>query len=799
MTPVDPRLRAPLGVVSRRLVLLAAMNGGLAGLLVAVLGLVAWMLAHPLLPHGSGPGVSRAAGWLGVGAVAGMALSLHARFRARRRHGGWLRDAARQVESRIPESRNLVLTAAEFSGAPRPPDAKVRESILADAAALLNDGSSRVLVPLHTTGISLVGTVSLAVGLLLAVSAMGDRRGDPSGFPAPGGGPLSTAESGAQAGLDVVLRVVPPAYSGDSVQVHRNPQRVDALKGSRLELQVRLPARPGGRARGADGGETVVLETLDGRRELRYEGSGEFVGEMMLEVDGFLALERQEAVRPAGADPAPSPRRLIGLGALADPPPTVRISAPGQDLYLPDGNRVLDLEIEATDDRALRTLELLFTRVSGFGELFDFREGTIPLEITRHEPGRWTARAQWNLGELDLDRGDIVVYRAVAHDRLPGGAPGESDTWTVEILGSEAAPSGGFAGEDEMTRYGLSQQMVILLTERVREQRAVLSAERLAEEAFRLAAAQRRVRAEFVFMLGGELEDGHDHADAPGTGDAGRAEDRHDHDHDHGHGHAAGAGGAAVAGAGFDGGDARTAQELHEEAHARVDADAAEGRLAQAGRIELSRAIQAMSQAVNHLNAVDLDAALAAEARALEYLQRAFSSSRYLLRALSEREELDPGRRLSGERGSAVSARRPQVADGPDRDLAELREILGQVIRLVPGGAGPPPSGPPSAPGGRADAAASPPVPEASRLGARLLAVDPASRTLQRLSASLSGPLPPGPDGAPGRELLDVITELSRYLRTRHPPHPGTPSIHGLRHMEGAWAEALQRAGAGSR
>ncbi|CAN5699929.1 hypothetical protein BH23GEM11_BH23GEM11_19710 [soil metagenome] len=780
MTPVDPRLGAPLGVVSRRLVLLAGVNGALGGLVVATVGLVAWVLAQPVLRQGAFPGGGRAAAaWMVGGMLLGMGISLNARFRARRRNGGRITDAARKVESTVPTSRNVVLTAAEFPRAPVPMELRVADAIVADAATLLEENPPGTIVPLLASGISLAGFGALATGVLLLVATMsGDR------LPSPGLTGWVAANfpvgdrSGEMTEMEVVVRVVPPAYAGDSARVYRNPDRVEALQGSRLELVVRVQGGPSRRrTSGIDLGERVVLETMEGHRDLRNEGSGEYLGEMNLEADGFLALEHRAAVSgAAGGDARPS-RRLIGLGAMPDLPPSVRISAPGQDLYLPDGNRVLELEVEASDDRALRSLELLFTTVSGFGELFEFREGSIPLEITRQAPDRWTARARWDLAELQLDRGDIVVYRAIAHDRRPEALPGESDTWTVEILGSEAAPSGGFAGEDELTRYGLSQQMVLVLTERLREQRPTLSAERLADEISMLAAAQRRVRAEFVFMLGGELEDGHDHPEERG----GVEPDHDDHDDDHD-------------------GDAGTAQELHEEAHARADADAAEGRLAQAGRIELARAIQAMSQAVSDINAVDLDAALASETLALEYLQRAFSNSRYLLRALSEREELDPGRRLSGERGSAVADRRPQVEVRPDDGTVALREILGQVILLASGAANSPES---SRHAVRGDPGVDPPggaSADASALAARLLAVDPGSETLQRLSSSLSGDRSGGIAGASAREgLLDVVTELSRYLRGRHAPHPGTPSAPGLTHMEGAWAEALRRAGEGDR
>ena len=37
----------------------------------------------------------------------------------------------------------------------------------------------------------------------------------------------------------------------------------------------------------------------------------------------------------------------------------------------------------ATDDFGLRTLDLVYTRVSGSGEQFEFTEGQLPLSISR--------------------------------------------------------------------------------------------------------------------------------------------------------------------------------------------------------------------------------------------------------------------------------------------------------------------------------------------------------------------------------------------------------------------------------
>ncbi len=42
-------------------------------------------------------------------------------------------------------------------------------------------------------------------------------------------------------------------------------------------------------------------------------------------------------------------------------------------------------------------------------------------------------RAQWPLDGLGLAEGDVLVYRAVARDANPAGAPVQSDAFLVEI------------------------------------------------------------------------------------------------------------------------------------------------------------------------------------------------------------------------------------------------------------------------------------------------------------------------------------------------------------------------------
>jgi hypothetical protein len=228
------------------------------------------------------------------------------------------------------------------------------------------------------------------------------------------------------------------------------------------------------------------------------------------------------------------------------------------------------------------------------------------------------------------------VYRAVATDGRPGAPPAESDSWVVEITAPGAVAMEGFAVDDERDRYALSEQMVIMKTEQLAARRAAMSSEAFADEAQGLAAEQRRVRAEFVFMMGGELAD-----------------------------------------AGVDTG------ELHEEAEAVGESDLAAGRLANQGRADLLRAIRSMSLAATSLNTAALAPALADERAALAALQRAFARSRYILRTLTERERLDLSRRLTGVLAALVRDARP-IATAPDNPrLAGLRRALAGIATLA--------------------------------------------------------------------------------------------------------------------
>ena len=136
------------------------------------------------------------------------------------------------------------------------------------------------------------------------------------------------------------------------------------------------------------------------------------------------------------------------------------------------------------------------------------------------------------------------------------------------------------------------------------------------------------IRAEFVFMLGGEVED--------------------------------------------------------EEVEAEQSTELQEGRLQNRGQRDLRAATIAMSQAEKLLTGANTAEALVAERAAVAALQRAFSRDRYILRALRQPRQLDPARRLTGDLKDASGWVRAVAPAPEDRRAAQLQDLmagLGAILR----------------------------------------------------------------------------------------------------------------------
>jgi hypothetical protein len=506
--------------------------------------------------------------------------------------------AAAVIESRREGLDNLVVTAEEMARHPRSSwHPTIEAEVTSAAIARLADVSSSVVQPLAsplTLGVGAVAALAILLVTLPSVEAPRRNRSlDPEAS-----GEIAILSSG-----DVRVVITPPAYARRATAALVNPASVAVLEGSRIHLEVprAVPA---------------ALMKLDGGTE-SFSERGE------RRVLDFTAVEsRPLLIRFDSA--AGSPRdRLVHLRVEPDERPIVRIEQPAKDLIFPESTGDVPVTITARDDVGLEALTLRYTKVSGGGENFTFQEGEWPVGIERADAGDWTARAKFSLSALNLQDGDTLVYRAVARDGKPGADPALSDSFLIEVGRLAGVASTGFALPEERDRQAISQQMLIIKTERLQAERAKLSDEAFIEQARLLAIEQRMVKAEFEFMTGGVVED-----------------------------------------------------EVEEATHSH---ELAEGRLENTGQLELITAIREMSRAEARLNSADTTQALVNERAALRALQRAFDRRRYLLRTLPERARIDLSRRLSGDLDTARSSTQPPVATNPDPFLERARDVLREL------------------------------------------------------------------------------------------------------------------------
>jgi hypothetical protein len=474
---------------------------------------------------------------------------------------------ARAIESRQPLD-NLLVTAAEIAqqrSRVHPEIGAAIQQQAADRAAMVDaKGVVPLLQPMAAAAAIVIGCALLAArdqvpGLMQSFTPFNAANGLPAVDP-------------------ITVTVSPPAYTKRAAETHANPTQLTVIAGSRVRIETQA---------------TLLRE--------------------------WAALA-SESLELRATDDAPS--RFLAITVIPDAPPSVRIPEPGRDAAFASPRGSVRLAVEARDDLGLAALAVRYTKASGGGENVTFTEGEVPLTIERVDERNWRARAQWPLDGLGLADGDVLVYRAVVRDGNPTGAAVESDAFLIEIGRAAEIASAGFALPTEERKYAISQQMVIYKTEQLLANRAKHPTDWL-EQTRLIGIEQRMVRAEVVFLSGGEVQD-----------------------------------------------------EVEEAAHSH---ELAEGRLENPGRAEMVRALNFMSRAEAQLNDGNAVDALVFERQALASLERALDRRRYFLRTLPDRSRIDPSRRLTGERREARSwlRDRHRAEAGPlDRLQAAMRELM---------------------------------------------------------------------------------------------------------------------------
>ena len=575
-TPLEPLLRRTVARMRVRHALQAATAGAAAA---------ASAIAAARVSHASATAIALAA--LTAFALASAVMWLW-------RRGERTPDsAAVAFERSEPSLRNVVITAQQLMKTPGDTRPYMRERVIAEAARRAAAIDVHRVVPLRRDAVAVIGA---AVILAVAAGARVPARVLSSITNAPDH-QITTSETSA----DLLVDIVPPAYSGRPAIQLRNPASIEALAGT--VATIRAP-RGTGTARIRVNG-ALVSEDRDGTAQVTLLESG------------YLAV-----------DGGGGQQHLVPLTVTPDRAPDVRITVPGKDLRVPSAATSIPIVAEAADDLALQALELRYTIVSGTGEQFSFTEGSLPAAVSRASDRSWRIDASLSLRALKLEPGDALIYRAVAADRRPGSAgSASSDTFFVEVAGPGDVPLDGVEMPPEKERYALSQAMIVLKLERLQARERTLTKEVLTEATATIAAEQRAVRANFVFLLGGEIED--------------------------------------------------------EEAEAEHSHEIQEGRFANQARREIVTATILMGRVEKALAAVSTGQALPPARDAVKALQRAFGHSRYLLRALPSRVRLDPARRLSGDVSSASDWTRALAPAAADPETAAARAALVDLLAVA--------------------------------------------------------------------------------------------------------------------
>ncbi len=570
-TPLDVALQAVVSRTWRRHALRAVAAGAIAG---AAALLVSRALGLP------------AAITIGacITALAAVAAAVLTGIRRERTPAA----AARAFERTEPSLRNLVVTAQEIQTRPDGWAPYMRTRVLADAGRRAAAIEPRSIVPLgRDAAVAIVATVLLAIAAIMPVPARSLERAV-AGSPERGG--VSAGEA------SFAIEIVPPDYTGRPLVRLLDPVSLEALAGSRAVIAIRG---------GVEG-------------EIRLNGalvpvSREGVARAVLTRSGYLAID------------AGSVHRLLPLSVVPDRAPEVRITAPAKDLRVATSAVTIPIAAEAADDLALRSFELRYTVVSGTGEQFSFTEGTLPAKLARGSDRTWRLEGTLSPAGMKLEAGDALIYRAVAADRRPGDAGlASSDTFFVEIAGPGDVALAGVEMPPDKERYALSEAMIVLKIERLRAREQGMPRPALEEAAATIAAEQRAVRANFVFLLGGEIED--------------------------------------------------------ETVEAETSSEIAEGRFANQARQEIVKATILMARVEHALAAVSTKDALPLAREAVKALQRAFGHSRYLLRALPSRARIDPARRGSGDLTSASDWQRALAPAASDPQTEAARGVLVDLI-----------------------------------------------------------------------------------------------------------------------
>ncbi len=437
--------------------------------------------------------------------------------------------------------------------------------------------------------------------------------------------------------LEMQLDVVPPAYTGLTEFTAPGPEAT-VPEGATLLWRIALDGQPDSARLAFHDGTDIPLVLQDGLWQ----------GERQIDTALLYRLHTE-----GGPPLDPADTGLHRIEIIPDLPPVLRVFAPDRTLSLVETDqRDWTLEFEASDDYGLAKAQLSITLAHGTGENVIFRETTRTL----HGEGSATRkryRHRIDLAQTGFEPGfepgdDLILRLSVIDNREPLANTTRHPSLILRWPLAQSGEVGTLEGvlRDVLPAYFRSQRQIIIDTEALLAERAVLDQEIVVERSDAIGVDQRILRLRYGQFLGEDAElaapppaaDEDAESAHAGHGD----HDGHDHGHDHGHNHGEN---EPTRSAVFG----EIGDVIAEYGHIHDYAEAAT--LFDNQTKELLRAaLNAMWQAELYLRTGRPDGALPHEYRALDFIKQVQQANRiYLARVGLELPPIDFDRRLGGD------------------------------------------------------------------------------------------------------------------------------------------------------
>lgn len=477
------------------------------------------------------------------------------------------------------------------------------------------------------------------------------------------------------------IEVTPPAYTG----LRASPSDdldIEAPEGSRIDWRLQFSGAPADVVMIFSNGDSVILN-----------GTGnDFALSRRLSQSGYYSISWRDRGEIRSSD-------FFKLEAMKDEPPAIEIEDQEQFAVFP-WREEIELEVDAvlSDDYGLTEAYAVATVSKGSGESVKFREERLRFTRPSAFSGRRVkARLELNTKALGMEPGDELYYYIEAWDnRRPQRQSNRTETYFLQLqdTSTQAISFEAGLGVDLMPEYFRSQRQIIIDSEKLLDEKAVIEQAVFKERSNELAHDQKVLRLRYGQFLGEEFESGIGPVEEPETAAApqneeelleqyGHAHDtdnehnlveEHDHDHDHGHEHNE----KLEAGEQED-------SPLEAFVHAH-DSEEEATFFIQSVKVKLRAALSMMWDAELHLRLNDPARSLPYQYKILRLLKEISNDSRiYVHRTGFDAPPLKEEKRLTGELAEVRSSVDGYSTPVPTSYPA-IRRALPVVERLLEGG-----------------------------------------------------------------------------------------------------------------